>query len=304
MKYLGQPQSGSQAGTTASHNRAGQYLRSRRAPVSPTRTPKQGIARARFGSASALWQSMSSELQAAWTAFAHSYPVVDALGQTIVLTGQQYFVGINSQLQAVGSPQSTAIPTNTTIPAIDTPVIYADASGSVIASVASAVESDFNKLSISSMKSNGVSFNKQFSFFGILTAEDLVIDVSAAYSAQYGMPVLGKKIFANFVEVNSSGMKGNDTIISCPVLAAPVAMAPVLTNPTAGNVVSTGPGVGTDEVVFFVKAPTDQYAVGSAPVAQVAGVATTTIIPAGFYVFSRTLIGGVYGVASNTILTT
>ena len=124
MKYLGQPQSGSQAGTTASHNRAGQYLRNRRAPVSPTRTPKQSVARARFGSASALWQTLPAPLQNAWTAFAAAYPVVDSLGQSVTLTGQQYFVGIQSQLLAVGQPTNTAVPNNTTIPPIDTPLLY------------------------------------------------------------------------------------------------------------------------------------------------------------------------------------
>ena len=301
MKILDVPQSGSIGGVTSSHNRAGQYRRSRRTPVSPTRTPKQGVARARFGAASSLWQSMSSVLQAAWTAFAQNYPVVDSLGQSIVLTGQQYFVGINAQLQACGQPTTTVVPTNTTLFPIDTPVIYADDSGTVIASVNSVNEGDFNKVSLSSVKSNGVSFNKQFSQFAVLENDTLIVDISAAYVAQYGVPGTARKIFADLVFVNSSGMNGNDAVISVPVVPASAAAAPVLTNHVAGTVVSTGPGAGTDRVALFKVNPEDGYATIQNQETEVAGVATFPFVPVGSSVFSRTLIAGVWGPKSNVI---
>ena len=304
MKYLGPPQSGSQAGTTASHNRAGQYLRNRRAPVSPTRTPKQSVARARFGAASALWQTMSAALQNAWTAFAAAYPVVDALGQSVTLTGQQYFVGIQSQLQAVGQPTNTAVPTNTTLFPIDTPQLYADGSGTFIVSVNSVNAGDWNKVSCSPVLSNGVSFNKQFSQFAVLDADDLVMDISVAYAAQYGAPVAGKKIFAAFTDVNSSGMNGNQQILQTPVLPAPIAEAPVITNVVSGTVVSTGPGTGTDTVALFVETTTPGVFIRSTNEAQVAGVATFPGIVIGTSCFTRTLIGNIFGPASNILTVT
>ena len=306
MKMLDVPQSGSIGGVTSSHNRAGQYQRSRRAPVSPTRTPKQSVARARFGASSALWQTLDAPTQNAWTAFAAAYPVVDSLGQSITLTGQQYFVGIQSQLQAVGQPTNTAVPTNTTLYPIDTPVLYADGSGTFIVSVAEVIAGDFNKVSCSPVLSNGVSFNKQFSQFAVLTSTTPILDISNVYAAQYGAPVGGKKIFVALVDVNSSGMNGNQQILQTPVLPAPAAAAPVVTNVVSGQLISTGPGVGTDFVAIFAETTTpgvfSQDMANSGE--EVAGVLTVADLTVGVRYFTRTLIAGVYGKASNIITLT
>lgn len=295
------PQSGSIGGVTSSHNRAGQYQRSRRAPVSPTRTPKQSVARARFGAASALWQTMPAALQNAWTAFAAGYPVVDALGQSITLTGQQYFVGIQSQLQAVGQPTNTAVPTNTTLFPIDTPVLYADGGGAFFVSVNSVNVGDFNKVSCSPVLSNGVSFNKQFSQFAMLNSINLTLDISVGYADQYGAPVAGKKIFVAFVDVNSSGMNGNQQILQTAVLPAPVAAAPVATNPVTGTLVSTGPGAGTDQVTLFGETAMPGVFTTVSDVAQVAGVATFAAVQTGVRYYTRVGTGIPFGIASNVI---
>lgn len=240
MKYLGQPQSGSQANTTASHNRAGQYLRNRRTPVTPTRTPKQGILRGKFGSASAAWQSLTTALQNGWTAFAANYPVKDALGQTVVLTGQQYFIGVQTSLMNAGQPMNTAVPTNTSTPAVDSPSIWVSDDGSVIAAVGSVTVGDFNLVALSKVLSNGKNFNQQFSQFAVLTSTGLVVDLTAAYAAQYGAPTAGKKLFARFKEVNSSGMSGPNLILQTPVVEASVLSVGAISAGSGGTVTYTG----------------------------------------------------------------
>ena len=264
MKYLGQPQSGSQANTTASHNRAGQYLRNRRTPVSPTRTPKQGLARARFGTASAAWQSLTAALQSAWTSFAMSYPVVDSLGQSIVLTGQQYFIGIQSALMHCGQPMNTAVPTNTAIPAVVNPTLYADTDGTIIVSVDSLTVGDFNTVGCSPMLSNGVNFNKQFSLFAVLQEPTPVADISAVYASQYGAPVAGKKIFFNTKEVNSSGMTGSDTIKQTNVQAPASFASGSIVSSVAGQIVLSGAGLtATMAYLFPVTSGAPSYAFAS-----------------------------------------
>lgn len=237
MKYLGQPQSGSSADTTASHNRAGQYLRNRRTPVTPTRTPKQGILRGRFADASAAWQSLDSTLQNAWTSFAHNYPTVDALGQSVVLTGQQYFIGIQTSRLNAGQDMNFNVPTNTSIPSIDTPVLDIASDGTITVSVASIAPGDFVIVGCSKVLSNGVNFNQSFSQFAVLDSTQLSVDITDVYEAQYGHAVGGRKIFARFKCVNSSGMTGPDLIIQTAV--------PVGNNVTlvigAGNVQMTQP---------------------------------------------------------------
>jgi hypothetical protein len=247
---------------------------------------------------------MDPTLQAAWTAFAHAYPVVDSLGQSVVLTGQQYFVGINSQLLACGQQTSTVVPSNTTLFPIDTPVVYADDAGVVMASIMSLNLNDFNKVSLSSVKSNGVAFNSQFSLFGVFDGTGLTLDLSDAYTAQYGVPGSGRAIFANFVDVNSSGMSGNNTILRTTVVTGSVIAAPVVTNVLAGTVVSTGPGAGTEPVSLFMLDIEQAVMVLSETVNQVAGVATFTAVPAGSEVYTRTLVAGVWGQKSNVIAST
>jgi hypothetical protein len=287
MKYLGQPQSGSQANTTASHNRAGQYLRSRRTPVTPTRTPKQGILRGKFGAASAAWQSLTSAVQAAWTSFAHAYPVVDALGQSVVLTGQQYFIGIQTSLMNAGQPMNTDIPTNTSTPAVDQPDLYADTNGSVIVSVNSVSGDDFNLVALSKILSNGVNFNKAFSQFAILTNTNLIIDVSAAFAAQFGAPVASRKLFARFKEVNSSGMSGPDLIIQRPVIAPVLTTIPTTTNAESGIIISTATGSGTANQSIWQDLDGSGVFVQVEVQAGVAGVATFNAAGEGFPTFTR-----------------
>ena len=114
MKFLGVPRSGTIAGTTSSHNRAGQYTRNRRSPVQPVHWATvfhSGF----FWSASSAWASLSGAAQAAWISYADSHPYVDRLGQAIKLTGQQMYVAIGTQLLNCGSALPTSTPASVSV---------------------------------------------------------------------------------------------------------------------------------------------------------------------------------------------
>lgn len=91
MKILTAPQSGSQAGTTASRNRFGQYLRTRAMPVQP-RTPKQTFNRALLTGSSSTWRTLSAVTQTAWNDYAAQITRSDSLGQNYQPTGAELFV--------------------------------------------------------------------------------------------------------------------------------------------------------------------------------------------------------------------
>jgi hypothetical protein len=99
MKFLGNQitaASGSLGGITASHNRGGQYFRARLVPTDPART-LQMARRAAFGALAARWLAdLSSSQRDAWNDYAGNTPVVDVLGQSMLLTGQQMFVRTNT----------------------------------------------------------------------------------------------------------------------------------------------------------------------------------------------------------------
>jgi hypothetical protein len=94
MKYLGPPQSGSQANTVASRNRYGQYFRTRAIPINPDTTRQSNI-RAQMASVSTNWKLVSLSDRGAWNSWAQAHPVIDSLGQSQVLSAFAAFVQVN-----------------------------------------------------------------------------------------------------------------------------------------------------------------------------------------------------------------
>lgn len=96
--------SGSIGGMTASHNKGGQYFRTRAIPTNPSSTA-QLQRRADFATNSTNWQDLSMADQQAWTEWARQNPITNALGASILKSGHQSFVGLNSRiLLASGTP--------------------------------------------------------------------------------------------------------------------------------------------------------------------------------------------------------
>lgn len=302
MKYLGPPQSGSQAGTTASHNRAGQYFRNRRTPVTPTRTPKQGVLRAAFGSVSAAWQSLDALTQASWTSFAAGYPIVDSLGQSIVLTGHQYFVGVNTSLLNAGSALITTPPTDTTLNPVAPASIYADAGGAVLLFYTAPVAGDFVLAAASKVLSGGRFFNKAFSQFGVDSSAAGVQDISDQYADQFGVPLTGKRIFGRLTAVNASGMSASPVIVNTTVVAGSVLNFGVITSAVAGQVVLAGADMtATSGDLYFVNPVTGLYTyIASQPV--VAGAATWAGVPSGDTVAVRVTDGVTWSARTASIV--
>lgn len=92
MKYLGDPSSGSQAGTTASRNRFGQYKRTRAVPVQP-RTPKATNNRMILTAGSSGWRSESDATRTAWNDYAAQITRSDRLGSGYSPTGAALYAG-------------------------------------------------------------------------------------------------------------------------------------------------------------------------------------------------------------------
>jgi len=92
---LGGALSGSLGGLTASHNKGGQYLRRRSVPTNPN-TARQQQVRAALATLTQAWNStLSDSERQAWRDYAASVTRTDKLGQTITLSGQQWYVASN-----------------------------------------------------------------------------------------------------------------------------------------------------------------------------------------------------------------
>lgn len=216
MKFLGPPSSGSIAGTTFSHNRAGQYQRNRRAPVQPVGTGRRAFIRASFSAASTAWAALTGANQAAWIAYANSHPITDALGQSITLTGQQMFVAIGTQLLNVGSPLPTIPPVSS---AVSAPIVSAFTVTHLgvitVTLTASGGASDFILLGFSAPLSAGITFNSTYWQQTTLPGNSVGgATYGTAYVAHFGTIPTGSKVFLKLTPVNQYGVTGTPVTVT------------------------------------------------------------------------------------------
>jgi len=114
MKFLSQVYtavSGSVGGLTYSRNRFGMYTRARATPVNPN-TIRQQEVRASMSSMVVYWHAtLTAAQRAAWGVYGANTPIVDALGQSQNLSGQQMFLRSNIARVNLGLAVIVAAPT-------------------------------------------------------------------------------------------------------------------------------------------------------------------------------------------------
>lgn len=101
--------SGRVGGNVFSHNRGGQYIRNGSVPVNTQSSYRAGV-RAAVGAVSHAWQALTDAQRKAWNEAAGVVSVVNRLGRSISLNGQQYHNRINIRLAAIGSAQISLPP--------------------------------------------------------------------------------------------------------------------------------------------------------------------------------------------------
>lgn len=93
--------SGSIGGLVASHNRAGQYLRTRVRPTNPS-SPAQVQVRTIFANLSTAWATLTDDQRDTWVTYALNVPVTGVFGEPLKLTGHTMFVRSNAARQQAG----------------------------------------------------------------------------------------------------------------------------------------------------------------------------------------------------------
>lgn len=87
--------SGSIGGVTYARTRGVMYTRGRGLTTNPNTAAQQAV-RASLSSQAAAWATLDPAQREAWTTYAAGTPVTNALGDPLVLTGQQMFIRCNS----------------------------------------------------------------------------------------------------------------------------------------------------------------------------------------------------------------
>lgn len=105
--------SGKVGGTVFAHNAGGQYIRQLRVPTNPN-SPAQQEVRQNFGNSAIAWRDTLTEAQRqAWNAIGPTVEVVNRLGDTRQLTGQQAYVRAYSLAQLGGLADPSTAPAAT-----------------------------------------------------------------------------------------------------------------------------------------------------------------------------------------------
>lgn len=208
MKQLIPPSSGSVAGETYSRNRFGQYIRKRSTPVNPS-TAKQVARRAAVTAASVNWKGLTDAQRNAWKAWAENHPKVDTLGQTIYLTGFQWFVSAYQNAVTCGQIVPVIPPEEPVWnPNIITGIESTDDDLTINGSAPNANEHIIARFS--APRSAGVSFEKDFRVVRILANGNVFpFNIKAEYVGVFGTPQPGQKIFSRFNQVKA-GIMGPD----------------------------------------------------------------------------------------------
>jgi hypothetical protein len=200
MKMLDVPQSGSIGGVTSARNRFGQYKRARSSPVNRN-TTYQGIVRARLGINSAAWRTLTEAQRAGWNSLGSGQSRTDFLGQTYTQQGNQMYASVNNNRAAVGLAPVADAPAIATPVALATVTVTLTAIAFSIAYTATPLAAaTYLMVFASPQRSPGRNFEGDLRLIkvgGAAGASPLA--VLTEYTARFGVPIVGQKIFLALV---------------------------------------------------------------------------------------------------------
>lgn len=196
MKFLDVPQSGSEASSTYSRNRYGQYRRNRATPVNPASTA-QGAARARLSTSAAAWRALSESQRSGWASLGALMVRTDSLGQSYSLNGFGAYTSVNSNRLAAGDAALSDAPAIVTPTPPATATVTLTAVAFSIAYTPTPLGAGVRLFAfLSPQRSAGRSFNGDFRLVQVGAAAGASpLNVLAAYTARLGVPVVGNRIF-------------------------------------------------------------------------------------------------------------
>jgi hypothetical protein len=209
MKYLGNTQSGSFGGETASRNRFGQYIRRRAVPVQP-RTPAQLNQRARMVTNAQAWRALTDAQRAGWLDLGTQISRSDSLGQTYTLNGFGAYCSVNNNKLDAGDAVVSDAPAIVSPGDLLTVTLTLTSAAFSIAYTATPLATGVRLYTfVSPQQSAGRAFNGDYRLLSVSAAAAASpANVLAAYTAKFGVPVTGNRIFLS-LQLYKGGFKGS-----------------------------------------------------------------------------------------------
>lgn len=209
MKILDIPRSGSYQGITSSHNRYGQYVRTRAIPVNPNSGP-QGTVRGRLSANAAAFRDLTVSQKAGWASLGAMMTRTDPLGQTYTLTAFQAYVAVNNNNLAAGNAVVSDAPAYDSPVAMLTGIItLTNAAFSVAYTPTPLGAGERLFFYASPQRSAGRGFEADYRLIHVSAAAAASpANVLSAYTARFGAPVTGNKIFMSLVKYVGGFLSG------------------------------------------------------------------------------------------------
>lgn len=192
------PRSGSQASTTSSRNRYGQYTRNRSVPVNPNSTA-QATVRARLSANAAAWRALTANQRAGWADLGDSMTRTDSLGQTYTLTGFAAYCSVNNNQVAAGNAVLSDAPALVTPPALLTATLTGTTATLSLAYTATPLGAGARLFVFAApQRSAGRNYEGDFRLIHVSAAAAASpANIFSAFQSKFGTPVIGNKIIVS-----------------------------------------------------------------------------------------------------------
>jgi hypothetical protein len=163
----------------------------------------QGAVRARLAANSAAWRTLTSAQRAGWTDLASSIVRTDSLGQSNPVQGNQAYVSVNNNRVMTGLvPVADAPGITTPVGLLTVTVTLTSASFSVAYTATPLGANTYLALYASPQRSAGRSYESDLRLIQVSAAAAASpFNLLAAYTAKFGVPVTGNRIFLSLVTV-------------------------------------------------------------------------------------------------------
>ena len=214
MKLLDVPRSGSYQGVTSSRNRYGQYVRTRAIPVNPSST-QQGVVRGRMSVNAAAWRALTEAQRAAWADLGLQMTRTDALGSSYTLNGFGAYVSVNNNNLATGGSAVSDAPALVSPSTVATATITLTAASFSVAFTPTPLGTG-EKIMIycSPQRAAGRNYESDYRLIFVgAAASASPSNILTAYTARFGVPVVGNKVFLS-IHVFKGGFRSGPLLVN------------------------------------------------------------------------------------------
>ena len=196
---------GKVSGTVFTKGRSGAVARNKVTPVNP-RTSRQSAVRAALGSLSQAWRTLTQAQRDAWNGAVSTFSRTNIFGDTVNPTGKNLYVGINTNLEKVSETAIATPPTPAEMVAPSVSGLNINTSASVMAfDVANVAAGQKMYIQASPSVSAGITnISSKIALIEVTAQVAGSLDVLTEYTAVYGAPVVGQKIFLRVSGINTT----------------------------------------------------------------------------------------------------